>query len=90
MINITPDGEVFYITKTYYSFDNDYFIFNNNDDLYSYCGVNYKENDIKLLFFKIIVNRINSEIFQETGISLMHESEESIKKAISVYKMLKI
>ena len=90
MINITPDGEVFYITKTYYSFDNDYFIVNNNDDLYSYCGVNYKENDIKSLFFKIIVNRINSEIFQETGISLMHESEESIKKAISVYKMLKI
>jgi hypothetical protein len=90
VINITTDGEVFYNTKTYYSFDNDYFIFNNTDDLYSYCGVDYVEHELESLFFKIIVNRINNEIFKETEISLMHESEEFIKKAINVYKMLKI
>lgn len=90
VINVQNNGEVFYSTKTYYSFDNDYFIFNSNDDLYSYCGVDYVENDLKSLFFKIIVNKINDEIFKETEISLMHESEDTIKKAINVYKMLKI
>lgn len=90
VINVTSDGEVFYSTKTYYSFDNDYFIFNNNDDVYSYCGVDYAEHELESLFFKIIVNRINNEIFKETEISLMHESEEFIKKAINVYKMIKI
>lgn len=90
VINVTRDGEVFYSTKTYYSFDNDYFIFNNNDDFYSYCGVDYAEHELESLFFKIIVNRINNEIFKETEFSLMHESEEFIKKAINVYKMIKI
>lgn len=90
VINITTDGEVFYNTKTYYSFDNDYFLFNNTDDLYSYCGVDYVEHELESLFFKIIVNRIHNEIFKETEILLIGESEESIKKAINVYKMLKI
>jgi hypothetical protein len=90
VINVTSDGEVFYSTKTYYSFDNEYFIFNNNDDFYSYCGIDYTEHELESLFFKIIVNRINNEIFKETEISLMHESEDFIKKAINVYKMIKI
>lgn len=90
VIHITKSGEVFYGTKTYFSFDDDCFIFNNNDEFYSYCGVDYVENDLETLLFKIIVNKINGEIFKETELSILGESEDSIKKAINVYKMVKI
>lgn len=90
VINVTKDGEIFYGTKTYFSYDDECFIFDNNNEFYSYGGVDYVEHDLESLFFKIIVNRINNEIFKETEISLMHKSEEFIKDAINVYQMLKI
>lgn len=90
VINVTKDGEIFYGTKTYFSYDDDCFIFDNNNQFYSYGGVDYIEDDLESLFFKIIVNQINNEIFKATDISLFGQSEDCIKKTIDVYKMLKI
>lgn len=89
-INVNCDGSIFYYTKTYHAFDNDYFVFRNDDDIYHYCGVNYLEADLEELFFKIIINKINTDIVAHTDIDLLGQPEPIVLKAIELYKMIKI
>lgn len=93
-IFVTKDGEIFYATKTYYSLTEGLksciFTFNSNDDLYEHDGHHYRESDLEVVFFDILINKINDKIFKDTDITLINQPEPIIKKAIELYKMINI
>lgn len=89
-LNVTKHGEIFYTTSVSYSFMDETIIFNSNDDIYSYAGIDYHENELEGLLFKLMINKIAPEISNCTEYDIIDQSEDLVMKAIELYKMVKI
>jgi len=88
--NLTTDGKLYHTARTYFGFTDGHFVFSSNNDVYFHGGTYYKEDELEELFYSLLIDTIHEEILNKVEIQIVGQSEEVVKKAIELYKMIEI
>lgn len=90
VLNVAKNGEIFYTTSVSYTFAEETIIFKSNDDIYTYKNIDYHDNELEDLLFRLMVEKIAPEIAKHTEYDIINEPEDLVIKAIEIYKMVRI